>query len=81
MTERFRSRFSKSQTPPTKIAHVHTRARHITMASFIGEAMVPGIHKLIRGHNFRVWSRSVKTSKIKHLKNRALYSSFSAVEI
>ena len=40
--------------PPTKIAYVHTRARHIIMASFIVEAMVPGIHKINLEHNFCV---------------------------
>ena len=35
----------------------------MTMASFVVEAVVPGIHNLIRGHKF--WSRSTKTSKIK----------------
>ena len=75
MTESFCGnflRFSKSQTPPTKIA-LCTRASHIKMASFIVEAMVCGIKKLIRGHNFH-WLRFAKTLKIKHLENRELYS-------
>ena len=39
------------------------------MASFIVDVMVRGIHELIQGI-FVFWS---KTSKIKHLENRALY--------
>ena len=66
MIYRIFSSFNKSQPPHTKIAHVHTRARHITMTSFIVEAMVPGIHELIRGYNFSFLS--TKTSKIKNLE-------------
>ena len=49
----------------------------MTMASFIVEAVVPDIHNLIRGHKF--WSRYTKTSKIKHLENRALYGNSAHV--
>ena len=45
------------KTPPTKVrsTRAHGPGIHITMASFIVEAMVVrGIHELIRGHNFRV---------------------------
>ena len=43
------------------------------MASFIVEAMVRGIHELIRGHNFRVLAEIRENLENKHLENRALY--------
>ena len=43
------------------------------MASFIVEAMVPGIHELIQGHNFRVLVDIRENLEIKNLENRALY--------
>ena len=43
------------------------------MASSIVEVMVPGIHELIRGHNFRILVKTYENLEIKHLENRALY--------
>ena len=53
MISRNNFRGSVNRKPP-RIAHVHTGQAYHTMASFVVEAMVRGIHEFIRGLNFHV---------------------------